>query len=79
MSEERLIEVQATLNRIEKKIDASATTFAAHVAEDKLLAASVQQLVGRQRGRIHTGLATVVASVSAAAAWAVSRFGSGGH
>ena len=50
MSNEILGEIQASLTRIEGKMDASLVQFDQHVAQDALLAHDVRMLAKKQRG-----------------------------
>lgn len=69
---EQLEEICATLTRIESKLTTSADQFAAHAAEDALLAHDVRQLAKRQRGFI-SGLAAGFVAVGVAVDYTVKR------
>jgi hypothetical protein len=74
MNEQKLDEICTALTRIESKLDASADQFAAHVADDALLAHDVRMLAKRQRGYFVTGLVAVGAGIAAATDYAIKSF-----
>jgi len=78
MNEDRLIEMQATLARIEGKLDGFHTRFESHLIEDSAVAADVSMLVRRQRGFIGIVQAAGLA-VGAAITWAVGKVIGGGN